>query len=106
MEEIMKQINELVRTIKTVTSMSEAPVKVRRLARIMNIKESSGSCPTTRKLIREAIKAGHAIGSNNSGYFMIETEKEMQRYLNSLMRRQIKMSQRIDDVYHAFYGRK
>lgn len=76
-------------------------MKVNRLARWADVTETSDTCPTTRGLIRELIDEGHIIGSNSNGYFLIDTAKEMQVYLNSLLKRQMGISKRIQAVYDA-----
>jgi hypothetical protein len=61
------------------------------------------TCPKTRKLIRELITEGKAIGSNSKGYFPIETGEQLQRYLNKLLKRQVAIAGRISDVHKAFF---
>ena len=80
------------------------PMTVREIADIVGINDS-GSCSRTRKLILLAMKDNNvAIGSNKNGYFLLNTEKEMQEYLNGLMARQIAISKRIEITYYAFHG--
>ena len=81
------------------------PMPVQDISEIVSLKDYE-SCPRTRKLILEAMKEFNiAIGSDHRGYYLINTAQEMQRYLNSLLDRQIAISKRIDIVYKAFHGR-
>jgi len=80
------------------------PMPVRDISELLNINDGE-TCPQTRKIIYNAMKNHDvAIGSCNKGYFILRTEHEMQRYLNSLLKRQIGITERIDTVYHAFHS--
>ena len=65
------------------------------------VHESNGTCPQTRLLIKELIDDGKLIGSNIDGYKLMTSGKEVQVYLNSLLKRQMGMSRRIQAVYDA-----
>jgi chromosome segregation and condensation protein ScpB len=78
-----------------------SPITAKTLARQAGIDETDDTCPKTRKLIRDLIRDGHCIGSENTGYKLMQTGKEVQEYLNSLLQRQIALSKRIADVYHG-----
>jgi hypothetical protein len=65
------------------------------------IYENSESCTTTRALIRDLTGDGYSIGSSSRGYKMLTTGKEVQSYLNHLLKRQMGISQRIAAVYGA-----
>ena len=84
------------------------PMPVRDIAEIIGMEESHPSCPRTRKLIlktmQDFVSQKKAIGSDGRGYYMINNEHEMQRYLNSLLNRQIAITKRIEITYNAFYG--
>lgn len=85
-------------------SSQSDPITVRNISGIVGINDGE-SCPRTRKLILSAMKNNNvAIGSNRGGYFLLQTEKEMQEYLNELMSRQIAISKRIEITYYAFHG--
>ena len=71
------------------------------IANRCGISEGSESCPKTRKIIRDLTADGYTIGSSSAGYRMLSTGKEVQGYLNDLLKRQIAISQRIADVYDA-----
>ena len=80
------------------------PMPVRDISELLGIRDGE-TCPQTRKIIYNAMKTyGVPIGSCNKGYFIIRTGHEMQRYLNSLLKRQIGITERIDTVYHAFHS--
>jgi hypothetical protein len=81
------------------------PMPVRDISELLGIKDGM-TCPKTRRLILTAMKTYNTpIGSDNRGYYTIRTAHEMQRYLNSLLQRQIGITNRIDTVYKAFHGR-
>jgi len=81
------------------------PVPVKALAAIAGIDDKE-SCPKTRKIILEMIEKDKvAIGSNTKGYFLIKTEKEMQKVFNGWMRRQLAMTHRMQALYDAFYSK-
>lgn len=81
------------------------PMPVKDISELLGINDSI-TCPRTRKLIKDSIKTQNfAIGSDNRGYYTIRTAHEMQRYLNSLLQRQIGITNRIDTVYKAYHGR-
>jgi hypothetical protein len=65
------------------------------------IKETSDTYPTTRDTIREMIEEGHLIGSTSKGYKLMTSGKEVQQCLNSLLKRQMGISRRIQSIYDA-----
>jgi hypothetical protein len=65
------------------------------------IQEKSDTCPTTRGLVREMIEEGELIGSSAKGYKNMDTGKEVQVCLNSLLARQLGISRRIQSIYDA-----
>ena len=71
------------------------------LAGYAMIKESSDTCPKTRGLVRELINDGNLIGSTRGGYKLMTTGHEVQTCLNSLLKRQIGIINRIQAVYSA-----
>ena len=71
------------------------------LAQFAIVHETSESCPNTRQMIFEMIDAGALIGSSSDGYRNLTTGKEVQQYLNSLLKRQMGVSKRIQAVYDA-----
>lgn len=83
---------------------NEEPMPVRDIAELLNINDCK-TCRRTRKLIHSAMKKhGVPVGSCTKGYFIIRSNHEMQRYLNSLLKRQIGITERIDTVYHAYHS--
>ena len=76
-------------------------VKVKRIAWVADVAETCDTCPATRGLIKELIHEGHLIGSTNDGYMLMSTAKEVQVYLNSLLKRQMGISRRIQAVHDA-----
>ena len=71
------------------------------IANRCGIHENSESCTSTRSIIRDLTADGYAIGSSSAGYKMLRTGKDVQGYLNHLLKRQMGISQRIADVYDA-----
>lgn len=67
------------------------------------ISEKTGISKTTvRKTIRMMVRWGYPIASDNKGFWIMTTKKEMQEYLNRLQRVQVALSERIADAYHAY----
>jgi len=104
-QKIQERIEDLTDYLWACEATENNPMPVKEIAAFLVMQEKSDSKPQTRKLIAMAIDKGHPIGSNNKGYFMLRTEKEMQKYLNNLMQRQIALSKRILGVYNAFHNR-
>jgi len=87
--------------IKSLRNMRGTPIKAEYLSNRAGILETDETYPKTRKIIRSLIDEGHCIGSNNYGYYLMQSGKEVQSYLNSLLRRQIAISNRIAAVYYS-----
>jgi len=71
------------------------------LADYAMIKERHDSCPATRAILLGMIIKGALIGSTAKGYKLMTTGKEVQQCLNSLLRRQMAISRRIQSIYDA-----
>jgi hypothetical protein len=71
------------------------------LAWVAVVEEKSDTYPRTRAVIKEMIEDGELIGSNAKGYFYMQDAHEIQRYMNSLMKRQIGIGNRIQAVFNA-----
>lgn len=64
--------------------------------------DNVGSFPGTRMIIRElCIEDGIPIAGYNKGYFVIESETELQDYLDNLESRMLGMSERRYEVKRA-----
>jgi hypothetical protein len=71
------------------------------LADACGIRESNDTCPNVRGLVKDLIDDGYVIGSTSRGYALLKTGKEVQAYLNSLLKRQMGISNRIAAVYKS-----
>jgi hypothetical protein len=71
------------------------------ISRFALVNEVSDTCPTTRDIIRDLIDDGELIGSSAKGYSIMTDGKEVQQCLNSLLRRQMGISRRIQSIYDA-----
>jgi hypothetical protein len=71
------------------------------LADYAMIKEGHDSCPITRAVLLGMIIKGELIGSTAKGYKLMDNGKEVQQCLNSLLRRQMAISRRIQVIYNA-----
>jgi len=71
------------------------------LADFAMIKERHDSCPATRSVLLGMIVKGSLIGSTAKGYKLMKDAKEVQQCLNSLLRRQMAISRRIQVIYDA-----
>jgi hypothetical protein len=87
--------------VLTYLKSSTNPLTAGDLADKVGISEMSDTCPTTRGYIRSLIDDGYCIGSSRKGYEMLTSGKEVQKYLNSLLKRQTAISVRIQKVYNA-----
>lgn len=91
------------RIVKSLASGDRKTVK--EIANWTRMHESDDSQPRHRALIRDLIGEGYLIGSTGNGYKLMTTAKEVQVYMNSLMKRQIGVSARILSVYNAAKGK-
>lgn len=97
---------EIVECLEWGDATYDNPMPIWQVAEYVGISESNKSCPKTRKLVKEAMKFFNIpIGTNRKGFYIIQTAQEMQRYLNSLLKRQIGITETIDICYEAFHGR-
>jgi chromosome segregation and condensation protein ScpB len=87
--------------VLTLLKTSANPLTAAELATLAGVAEVSDTSPTTRGYIRSLIDDGYPIGSTRQGYELMFTGKEVQEYLNSLLKRQIAISNRIQKVYDA-----
>ena len=69
------------------------------------LQENDRTAPVARKIILGLIEDGNVIGSNSAGYQMLSSGKEIQQYLNALLKRQMGISKRIQAVYDAAQGK-
>jgi hypothetical protein len=77
------------------------PITAETLAHDNGIDETSDTCPVTRGLIKDMIADGTLIGSTSKGYKLMNTGKEVQQCLNSLLKRTIGINKRIQSIYDA-----
>lgn len=104
-EERQKLLKDVVEVLNCATY--ERPMKVRHLAGYIGIDENDNSCPRTRSLILEVMeKHMGAYGSDTRGYFPLKSMKQVQKYLNGLMKRQVKISDRIRTVWDAYLAKR
>jgi hypothetical protein len=87
--------------IKSLLKFTSGPITAREIADRVGILEMDGTCPSTRGYIKDLIDTGHCIGSSAKGYSLLSSGKEVQEYLNSLLKRQMGISRRIEAVYKA-----
>ena len=87
--------------VLTILKNSANPMTAEAIASVAGIAEVSDTSPTTRGYIRSLIDDGYPIGSTSQGYSLMLSGKEVQEYLNSLLKRQIALSARIQKVYNA-----
>jgi len=83
------------------TGKAFTAAELSRAAYLNETSDGSGTFPVARKAIRSLIDDGYVIGSSISGYKMLTTGKEVQVYLNALLKRQMGISARIQAVYDS-----
>ena len=92
---------QLSRTLPVASGLFLSEMTAKDLAHRAGIGENQDTYPVTRGLIREMIDEGHLIGSTARGYKLMSNGKEVQQCLNSLLRRQMGISRRIQNIYNA-----
>jgi len=96
----MSRAREVFEYLKLVGANYERPVTAAEIAEALGYADDRG----VRKVMMKAMKsANKAIGADTRGFYLIKNAHEMQRYLNSLLKRQIKITERIDTVYNAYH---
>lgn len=73
------------------------PITAKRLAKQFKL-PTNGTQPVMRKNIRTAIKEGLMILSNTKGYFLLNSEKEFNEYMDSLSSRAEKIIKRRNEL--------
>lgn len=96
----MDRSKEIVDFLKGVGANYDKPITAWNIAIGMNFSDDRAVRKAMLKAMR---KSNRAIGADTRGFYLIRNAHEMQRYLNSLLRRQIKITERIDTVYNAYH---
>ena len=81
------------------------PLSSKEIARRLHISDIDAQ-PITRSMILNMMKAKRiAVGANNRGYWLLQSEKEMEHYLRRLEGRCKAIQNRIDLVHECWYER-
>jgi hypothetical protein len=83
---------------------SDNPITAREIAEHFDASDGGVEVPI-RDVIRQAIEEGGLIGSNNHGFFLINTQEEYNNYLESLRSRQRGISNRIKNLQNNWRNR-
>lgn len=83
---------------------SNNPITAREIAEHFNVSDEGVEVPI-RDVIRQAIEDGELIGSNNRGFFLINTQQEYETYLESLRSRQRGIANRIRNLQNNWRNR-
>jgi hypothetical protein len=97
-EDLIRQVE---RILKWHVGESKA-LSSKKLAGMLHTPDEHKGTPLTRALITECIKRGMAIGATEKGYFILETEAELNRYVDDLERRERAIHYRAVAVRHNF----
>ena len=96
----MSRAKEVYEFLKLVGANYDKPVTAGEIAEALGYADDRG----VRKVMMRAMKSTNkAIGADTRGFYLIRNAHEMQRYLNSLLKRQVKITERIDTVYKAYH---
>jgi hypothetical protein len=98
----MDRSNTIYEFLKSTGATYESPVTAREIAGVLGFSDARA---VRKVMIRAMKKSNKAIGADTRGFYYIRNAHEMQRYLNSLLKRQIKITERIDTVYNAYHKR-
>jgi len=89
------------KSINEVLSRTEFAT-IQRLSKVLGFSETHATYPTSRKRIKDIVRAGLLpIGSCSKGFYLIKTGHQMQTFLNSLSKRANRIHRTIDDTYNA-----
>lgn len=81
---------------------SDDPISSRELSGMLDDDDEVGSFPKTRFLVREIMMEDQIpIAASNNGYYVVETEQELDDYLNQLEQRILGISERKYAVQRA-----
>jgi hypothetical protein len=83
---------------------SNNPITAREIAQHFDVSDGGVEVPV-RGVIRQAIEEGELIGSNNRGFFLINSQEEYDDYLESLRGRQRGISTRIRNLQNNWRNR-
>ncbi len=93
--------HQLIRFLKRGSNNS---ITAREIALHFGISDGGVEVPI-RDVIRQAIGDGQLIGSNNRGFFLIDSEEEYNTYLESLQNRQRGIGKRIRNLRQNWRNR-
>lgn len=89
-----EELREKVRSLLLDHKGSDDPITSREISEELGLDEVE-SFPTTRGMIRDVIEEDEVpIAASGSGYFVIETEDELEDYLDSLNERMMNIAER------------
>jgi hypothetical protein len=74
------------------------------ISKAVAMADDRGTRMTTRYVIAEMLRRGYPIGATGSGYFVLETDEEVEDYVRDLRRRAAAMVRRTRWVREAFTG--
>lgn len=90
--------------VKFLRRGSNNPITAREIAEHFNVSDGGVEVPI-RAVIRRAIEGGELIGSNNNGFFRINTQDEYEEYLESLRGRKRGIDRRIRNLQNNWENR-
>ena len=79
------------------------PIHSQNIARILQMGDEGSGTPGTRAIITELLRQGVCVGATPQGYFLINSEDELDRYTLDLERRERAIRARIVAVRRAFF---
>jgi len=96
-EDLLHRVEQRIRD----AGSAESPISSHAIAHNLGIEDSDGQ-PVTRAAITELVRRGVPIGADSTGYFIIRTQEQLDRYVADLVRRETGIRARRIAVIRAF----
>lgn len=96
-EELLERVEQRIRE----AGSAEFPISSHTIAHNLGVEDSDGQ-PVTRAAITELIRRGVPVGADSTGYFIIRTQEQLDRYVADLNRREWGIRARRIAVIRAF----
>lgn len=94
--------SEILNYLKNNTLGSENAQTSFEIVQRLNIDDNGRTKEMFRKIIRDLIKEGYPIGSNNHGYYFINSLEELKRVVENLENRALKINDRKLEIIKNF----
>jgi hypothetical protein len=97
------QLLEAAKALLSVRVGEKNALPSRQLALFLGLKDDAErGTVKTREIIAELVRGGMPVGASERGYFVLETEQELDDYLHDLTQRELGIRARHDNVLRAW----